>query len=406
MFDRLVPSELGLSDDDKERLGRQGLLSIASGLLSNGGGFGNALGEGIKGGLLSMNQGADDMSTRRYKQMLMAQQGGDPTAVREFKALTEAAGYTPGSAEYKKAAGTHLGTVAREVSGAAKMQEFTGRDGIKRPGYFDPSTRQFKVMNDQGGFDTADPNGYQPASPAPTPGGGLLAPAPDAEFTSFASAANGDAASRGEPPLSQPELMTIYRQMKAGQPVNSAQPLAAPQINGGLLAEAAPPPALNQGLLGDAVPQQVMPTQGLLSNSPPRAQSSNPSMFIGRRPEDEARAITSAQEQAKIDAQVGNAPRVAGAEAQVTTANELARDDIARVTTARADAGAAQEQLNSLNAIDSILSNTGTGKPQEFYARASQYFGMPAGATFQAQQALVNEQVNAILNAAKGPQTD
>lgn len=44
MFDRLVSSDIGLSDDDKERLGRQGLLSIGAGLLSNGGGFGNALG--------------------------------------------------------------------------------------------------------------------------------------------------------------------------------------------------------------------------------------------------------------------------------------------------------------------------------------------------------------------------
>lgn len=84
----------------------------------------------------------------------------------------------------------------------------------------------------------------------------------------------------------------------------------------------------------------------------------------------------------------------------------LAKSDVGRFEKARDAAGAAQDQLNALAGIDSILANTQTGKPQEFYGKLSQYFGAPAGATYQAQQALVNEQVNAILNAAKGPQTD
>jgi hypothetical protein len=84
----------------------------------------------------------------------------------------------------------------------------------------------------------------------------------------------------------------------------------------------------------------------------------------------------------------------------------LAKADVDRFNRVRDDANMAREQLNAVDAIDSILANAPTGKPQEFYARMGQYFGAPAGATFQAQQALVNEQVNAILNAAKGPQTD
>jgi hypothetical protein len=51
LFDRLngpsgVPG-FELSEDDKNRASRQGLLGLAAGLLGTGGGFGNALGAGI-----------------------------------------------------------------------------------------------------------------------------------------------------------------------------------------------------------------------------------------------------------------------------------------------------------------------------------------------------------------------
>lgn len=84
----------------------------------------------------------------------------------------------------------------------------------------------------------------------------------------------------------------------------------------------------------------------------------------------------------------------------------LAKADVDRFNKARDEAVASQDQLNALDGIDNILANVQTGKPQEFYGKMSQYFGGAPGATYQAQQALVNEQVNAILNAAKGPQTD
>lgn len=73
LFDRLNgDSGLGLSDDDKDRATRQGLLGLAAGLLGTGGGFGNALGAGLQQGLLSMNQGADDVVNDRYRQAMMA----------------------------------------------------------------------------------------------------------------------------------------------------------------------------------------------------------------------------------------------------------------------------------------------------------------------------------------------
>lgn len=76
LFDRLngdsgVPG-FELSDADKDRAARQGLLGLAAGLLGTGGGFGNALGSGITSGLLAMNQGADDVANDRYRQQMMA----------------------------------------------------------------------------------------------------------------------------------------------------------------------------------------------------------------------------------------------------------------------------------------------------------------------------------------------
>lgn len=72
LFDRLMPNDLGLSEDDRDKLGRQGLLSLGLGLLTNGGGFGNALGQGIQSGLLAMNAGAEDISQRQYRRDLSA----------------------------------------------------------------------------------------------------------------------------------------------------------------------------------------------------------------------------------------------------------------------------------------------------------------------------------------------
>lgn len=72
LFDRLNGDSFGLSDDDKDRATRHGLLGLAAGLLGTGGGFGNALGAGIQSGLLAMNQGADDVVNDRYRQAMMS----------------------------------------------------------------------------------------------------------------------------------------------------------------------------------------------------------------------------------------------------------------------------------------------------------------------------------------------
>lgn len=117
VFDRLMPhGDNELEDGDKSRLLRQGLLQLGAGLLSTGGGFSNALGQGISGGLLAMNKGQDDLADRQYKRQMMQNQMGDPSGLRQFQGLAEAAGYKPGSPEYRRAAGTQLGQIGRASS--------------------------------------------------------------------------------------------------------------------------------------------------------------------------------------------------------------------------------------------------------------------------------------------------
>lgn len=82
-----------------------------------------------------------------------------------------------------------------------------------------------------------------------------------------------------------------------------------------------------------------------------------------------------------------------------------AKSDVARYEKAQETAQAAQSSLNAINALENIFANTKTGKPQEFYGKVGQYFGAPAGATYQAQKAVVEQQVNAILTGLAGVAT-
>lgn len=84
----------------------------------------------------------------------------------------------------------------------------------------------------------------------------------------------------------------------------------------------------------------------------------------------------------------------------------LAEADVAMYNDMRKEAMAARSAQASANELRAVLDRMPAGKPQEFYGQMAQYFGAPAGANYQTQKALVEEQVNAILQQAKGPQTD
>lgn len=72
LLGRFIPQANGLSEEDRNAIGRQSLLSLGLGLLRpSGGSFGGALANGIQSGLLSANQGVQDVENARYKNEIL-----------------------------------------------------------------------------------------------------------------------------------------------------------------------------------------------------------------------------------------------------------------------------------------------------------------------------------------------
>lgn len=159
-----IPESAGLSEKDRQALGRQGLLSLGLGLLKpSGGSFGGALSNGIQSGLLAVNQGAENLGNMRYKSAMLANQAGGGSEFKALDAKARAAGYEPGTDDYKRAVQIDLGVLPRAVTGAAKPQTIIGADGRQRIGTFDPTTRQWSVFDGQN-WVVAGP-GQAPVSP-------------------------------------------------------------------------------------------------------------------------------------------------------------------------------------------------------------------------------------------------
>lgn len=140
IFDRLSPtSDLDLSDDDKKAIVRQGFLQLASGLLQNNN-FPQALGQGLQGGLLAVNQGPQELQERRYRQEMMRRGLLGPAGAQEFAASAQAAGLKPGTPEYQRAARIGLGLDPRAVTAATKFGDLTDAFGRQRPTRSNPTT--------------------------------------------------------------------------------------------------------------------------------------------------------------------------------------------------------------------------------------------------------------------------
>lgn len=153
LYDRMMPQQDGLlaiDDDDKKALFRQGLLSVAAGLQSSRN-IGEGLTQGLQGGLLAMNQGADNIADRRIKQQYMAQQMGAPSEFRAVDAIARAAGFTPGSEGYKQFMRVHGGIEGRASSAGIGFEKITGADGRERIGRTNPRTGAFEVYDETTG---------------------------------------------------------------------------------------------------------------------------------------------------------------------------------------------------------------------------------------------------------------
>lgn len=381
LFDRLMPDG-GLEDDDKEAAMRQGLLGLASGLLGTGGGFGNALSAGIQSGLLATNQSVDNQQDRAYKQQLMKNGMGDTAGVRQFEALATAAGYKPGSEEWKRAAGMQLGMVGKESSAGGQIVKFNDNEGRERVGVFNPRTMQ---------IDLPDGTSYNPQTgtttptmqAAPTLGAD---PLPGMEFDSLRGAVE-QVESGGNPNAVSPagalgrmqtmpdtlrdpgfgvtpaanqsdaERTRVGTDYLAAMLEKYADPrlaLAAYNAGPGRVDE-----AMKRAMGNPEVALRMLPKETQQYVPKVLAKADNP--FVGRRPEDEAGAV----EGAKIDASLGRGDAVTQMEANRARAIEEAKlsaqregDKAAAMPKRRLALQQATNKMQNLNrALESAIPN-------------------------------------------------
>lgn len=234
---------------------------------------------------------SDDMKPALYE--AYARVGGDnalgaaPTGFREFQMTTAAAGLQPGTPEYQRAARIALGSEGRASNAGFGFEMVEGADGRKRMGRKNPRTGAFEVYNEQTGE-------FEQLGGAPVAQGGALA-------------GQGPTAMRvnidGIPPAQQQRMaQTAAFMRQAGYP--------------------------------DAE------IDAWIGSQPRFERPSNAGLAVGRTPEEEAAAKTSAEEQAKLallrqrgDIEADNAGLVvtaqkrAGAQAEVdATAGKRNRD--------------------------------------------------------------------------------
>lgn len=332
LYDRIVPGS-GEDDSDADKVAafRQGLLGLAAGMAQTGGqGFMGALGTGLATGLEQLNAGRDSMANARYKQMLMASQGGDPAGLREFNELTRIASDPNETPERRQAASVRLGMTGRASSAGYSLVKFTGADGRPRVGTLNGQT---------GRIDTPDGLSFSPSAVQIT-GIGAQGYAPDAPT---------QRAANGEPVRIDPSVPAWLRD----------QILANP--DGG---------------------EYHQPDAGTFTPAPAIPRTTNPSAWAGPTAAEEAAAVTAATERTKLSlmpteldirtrAAVDQAGQVAAATAQAERDAEAPKR-IARYQQAISSAG---------NVIDSISNATKlVGKSSTGFigARSRGFEGSPA----------------------------
>lgn len=388
LFDRFVPesssSLVGVSGADKKALVRQGLLQLAAGIQSA-----PTLGQGLTQGLLAgsqgLSQGLEDVQTRRLReqQLLNYQNSALPSEYRALDLMAKAAGHQPGTPEYRKFFEVKGGLSARAMTGARKNVEITGRDGIKRPGVFDPSSPYgYSVYDESVGQFRPLEAGETPTQEVPAmpqqPMGGAIPPTVGV-FSGMGASIAQDIERQIGRPLTPQERAQIG---DGSQPFNlQFPPPDAPQ---------APPTIAPQ-------PQMAQP---------PRT-AAPPSLAVGRSPEQQAALTTAAEEEAKLAV----LPRRVAIEAEgaglKTTAEAQAKVAAERVAKEQQKAIDATERADLLNQAEMLLPQASSGGLQRRGAETAAFFGLSTpGAQATAGLNTIAARLVAKVPRFEGPQSD
>ncbi|ALN79510.1 D-Ala-D-Ala carboxypeptidase family metallohydrolase [Lysobacter antibioticus] len=269
-----------------------------------------------------------DKTAQALAQAAMGAQG-QPTGFRELDMIAQAAGYAPGTPEYQQAAQVRLGLRGRAATGGFGFEEIVGADGRTRLGRTNPRTGTLEVYDEAtGDFTPLGGSGQLNPGTAPPQMAPVQAPSasnlgspitmPNDLSTTFASLGQQFPGTQITSTLRTPE-----RNAQVGGVPNS-------QHLRGTAADFTVPPEQRQAFI-QAARQQGFEAidEGdhvhLELPSGARAPAVRADLGVSRSPEEQAALTTAAQEQAKINAEIGAYDRMTGLEAERAAAVEGAK---------------------------------------------------------------------------------
>lgn len=434
LLGKLIPESYGLSDQDKSALARQGLLSLGLGILGSksGGNFGTSLADGLKSGLLAINSGAEDVQSSRYRAQMIANQMGGGTDFRAIEAKAKAAGYEPGSEDYRKAFRVALGTEGRASGAGYGFFEFEGGDGRKRMGRNNPRTGEREVYDEATGafvpLGGAEP-ATEPASPV-VPGFGI------AETDNYVRSILGKVPvdANASPEQQAEQLLPALIQQESGGNHSAVSPKGAVGLTQ-VMPDTGENPGFGVSPLRDGSPEENVRfgrdyLTAMLRRYPGRpdlalaaynagpavadrfsrstAQASiRPALAAGRRPEDEAAAV----EAAKRSVELGTLPTELNLRTNAALNEAAGKAQIA--TQAEVNAAQATKQRDANVALDliqqarKVLPQATGGNVGAAFDKANAWFGKgTTGANANAKLKTIAGQLTSKMPRMEGPQSE
>lgn len=285
---------------------------------------------GAAQGKVPPEQWSDDMLPQLHQLLAMGEgatnKNGLPTGFREFDMTAQAAGLQPGTPGYQEAAQTALGVRGRAATGGFGFKEITGADGRTRWARQNPRTGTMEVYDETtgefaplGGGAPLNPGGAPgtapQAAPQPAPSGGSSASnlgspitMPTDLNTAFASLSNSFPGTQITSTTRTPEHNREVGGVANSQHLRgTAADFAVPAAQRPAFIEAARRQGFEAIDEGDHVHLELPPGA--------RAPAARPGLGVSRSPEEQAALTTAAQEQAKINAEIGAYTQMTGLEA-------------------------------------------------------------------------------------------
>lgn len=284
-----------------------------------------------------------------------------PTGFKQFQMTTQAAGLQPGTPEYEQAARIALGSEGRAATGGMGFNMVKNADGTESMGRTNPRTGTFEVYNAQTGQFEQLGGTAKAGAPAPGP----QAP-PGMTQVQYAT---GDGSAI--PPNEQAAALAAFAANARGEDVD-------------------------------------IPVGGAL---PPMQRPTTPGLGVSRTPEQQAALTTAAQEQAKINAEMGAYSQMTALEVDRAAQKAQAESNVKTQAEVSAKSGAktrdAQATLSLLDEAERLLPFATNGRAENAMAQAAGQFGYATkGDKTTASLNLIAAELVAKVPRFEGPQSN